>query len=293
MPIINSIITDTTNITENGTYDVTRYTTANVNVEGTQPTYTTIRISPSTNTETFWPSDFGGDAFESVLAEGVTSDIDSNIQAGNIKKDVQILGVTGTYEGGGGGGPQYYQEYSVASGSIIHSTTAPLLDFSNVHYVSEDYMFVRMYCQNTTITGAVDLSGFQQLTGYWCCYYMFAECPFITSVNLSNLQTVEGAACESMFAWCENLASIDLSSLSYISPWAMQYFIAGTAITSLSLPALDSNNDPDALGGILEYTDGVTLHLPSNLQSWAAQSQDYPNYGGTNVTLLFDLPATE
>ena len=33
----------------------------------------------------------------------VTSSIDSNIQAGNIKKDVTILGVTGTYEGSGGG----------------------------------------------------------------------------------------------------------------------------------------------------------------------------------------------
>ena len=32
----------------------------------------------------------------------VTSAIDSNIQPGNIKKDVTILGVTGTYEGSGG-----------------------------------------------------------------------------------------------------------------------------------------------------------------------------------------------
>ena len=40
----------------------------------------------------------GGNALE------VTSAIDSNIQAGNIKKDVTILGVTGTYEGSGGGG---------------------------------------------------------------------------------------------------------------------------------------------------------------------------------------------
>ena len=34
----------------------------------------------------------------------VTSAIDSNIVPGNIKKDVSILGVTGTYEGSGGGG---------------------------------------------------------------------------------------------------------------------------------------------------------------------------------------------
>lgn len=34
----------------------------------------------------------------------VTAAIDSNIVAENIKKDVSILGVTGTYEGSGGGG---------------------------------------------------------------------------------------------------------------------------------------------------------------------------------------------
>lgn len=35
----------------------------------------------------------------------VTAAIDSNIVAGNIKKDVEILGVTGTYEGSGGESP--------------------------------------------------------------------------------------------------------------------------------------------------------------------------------------------
>ena len=34
----------------------------------------------------------------------ITAAVDSNIVAGNIKKDVTILGVTGTYEGSGGGG---------------------------------------------------------------------------------------------------------------------------------------------------------------------------------------------
>ena len=33
----------------------------------------------------------------------ITAAVDSNIVAGNIKKDVEILGVTGTYEGSGGG----------------------------------------------------------------------------------------------------------------------------------------------------------------------------------------------
>ena len=40
----------------------------------------------------------------------IAPSIDSNIVPGNIKKDVTILGVTGTYEGEGGGGstPIFY-----------------------------------------------------------------------------------------------------------------------------------------------------------------------------------------
>lgn len=45
-----------------------------------------------------------GKALSSVVVNPVTSSIDSNIVAGNIKKDVVILGVTGDYEGSGGGG---------------------------------------------------------------------------------------------------------------------------------------------------------------------------------------------
>ena len=55
-------------------------------------------VDPSTNNITVTSSK---DGLSSVTVNHVTSSIDSNIQAGNIKKDITILGVTGTYEGGG------------------------------------------------------------------------------------------------------------------------------------------------------------------------------------------------
>ena len=55
-------------------------------------------VDPSTNDITVTSS---ADGLSSVTVNPVTSSIDSNIKAGNIKKDVTILGVTGTYEGGG------------------------------------------------------------------------------------------------------------------------------------------------------------------------------------------------
>ena len=55
-------------------------------------------VDPSTNSITVTSSK---DGLSKVTVTPVTSSIDSNIKAGNIRKDVTILGVTGTYEGGG------------------------------------------------------------------------------------------------------------------------------------------------------------------------------------------------
>ena len=56
-------------------------------------------ITPTTSQQIITPSS-GKNAITQATVEAVTSSIDNNIVAGNIKKDVQILGVTGTLEGG-------------------------------------------------------------------------------------------------------------------------------------------------------------------------------------------------
>lgn len=57
----------------------------------------TVNSSTSSQTVTY---DSGYTGLNQVTVNAVTSSIDANITAGNIKKDVVILGVTGTYEGG-------------------------------------------------------------------------------------------------------------------------------------------------------------------------------------------------
>lgn len=61
----------------------------------------TKSATPSTSAQNITPS--SGKFLTQVSVGAVTHDIDANITAGNIKKDVTILGVTGTYEGSGGG----------------------------------------------------------------------------------------------------------------------------------------------------------------------------------------------
>lgn len=78
-----------------------------VNILGVQGTYTgqapslqTKSVNPTTSQQVVEP-DNGYDGLSAVTVGAVTSSIDSNIQAGNIKSGVQILGVNGTYSGGG------------------------------------------------------------------------------------------------------------------------------------------------------------------------------------------------
>ena len=60
----------------------------------------TKTVTPTTSQQTITPTGTGKNALTQVTVNGVTSAIDNNITAGNIKKDVNILGVTGTFEGG-------------------------------------------------------------------------------------------------------------------------------------------------------------------------------------------------
>ena len=69
---------------------------------GKQPSISSLSVTPTTSQQTInAPS--GTDGYSPITVSPVTSSIDSNITAGNIKSGVSILGVTGTYEGGSSG----------------------------------------------------------------------------------------------------------------------------------------------------------------------------------------------
>ena len=68
-------------------------------VQGTlAPSLQTKSVNASTSAQQITP-DNGYDGLAEVDIAAVTAAIDANIVAGNIKKDIQILGVTGTLEG--------------------------------------------------------------------------------------------------------------------------------------------------------------------------------------------------
>lgn len=111
------------NITDTQSTDVTNYATAQVvdanltagnikngvtilGVSGSYepvcptPSLDTLNVTPTTSAQTITPTS-PVDGFNEVVVSAVTSSIDANIAAGNIKDGVTILGVTGSYTGGG------------------------------------------------------------------------------------------------------------------------------------------------------------------------------------------------
>ena len=60
--------------------------------------YQSKRATLTTEKDTTYVADAGYSALSSVIVPKVTSDIDSDIQPTNIRKGIEILGVTGTYE---------------------------------------------------------------------------------------------------------------------------------------------------------------------------------------------------
>lgn len=110
----------------------------------------TFSVSPSTIAQTVTPQE--GYVFSSGTVAAVTSAIDSNIQAGNIKSGVSILGVNGTYSG-------------IEPSGTIHIAVNGIYDVST--YASADVSVGKDYRDfDGTIIGLDDLGWDNDSIGY-------------------------------------------------------------------------------------------------------------------------------
>ena len=139
-------------------------------------TLTTKTVNPSTSTQNVVP-ETGYNGLSKVTVNAVTSSIDTNIAAGNIKKDVTILGVTGTYEGSGTaatpGIPYIELTNSAANGMIYlglgtwpgeYSDVCIICDFSSVG--SASFSAFNASTPNNTTKCIVGLAGYDNDSGY-------------------------------------------------------------------------------------------------------------------------------
>lgn len=112
--------------------------------------------------------------------------------------------------------PAYYIEKTKDANGVAQQGSY-LMDFSTFTDVG-DYVFAYAYYGITGITGTIDLSSLETISGQYAFDWAFVKCSGITGVDLSSLTTVSGNyACQNMFQYCTGLTSISLPSLKAIS----------------------------------------------------------------------------
>lgn len=243
---------------------------------GTTPVINALNITPTISQQTYTASG-GVDGYSPVTVGAVTASIDNNITAGNIKKDVTILGVTGTYEGSTGW--QCIPMYQIVNGTAYKTSTTNttltgneftgLVTIGNNTFSSafEDYPLYGTvdlssiqtvgngglnYCfRGTKISGAIDLSSLTSVgqTGLGSTFY---NCPNITSADISGLtSTIYNNAFNSTFRSCTSLTTVNFSGLVSISgdQAFMETFRGCTSLVSTNFNSLTT-----IIGGTVNNT---------------------------------------
>ena len=177
------------------------------------------------------------------------------------------------------------------------------VDLSNLTTIAGREICYEMF-YNCTSLSTIDLSSLTEISGGQyngeeACSWMFYGCTSLASANLSSLESIFTLGCYHMFDKCSSLTTVDLSSLATIYAQGCEsMFEDCTSLKTLYFPALNSHSfDHDvtetAFSNMLNGCTGVTVHFPSNLQSIIGDWYDVTHgFGGTNTTVLFDLPAT-
>lgn len=233
---------------------------------GTTPVINSLSVTPTTSAQTITASG-GVDGYSPVNVSAVTSSIDANITAGNIKNGVTILGVTGNYSGitpsgtlsitqngtydvtnyasasvsvSGGGGYSEFPPYQVSNG-VVNRRSGALTgnEFSGITSIGDYGLYAAFYyCRG--LTGTLDLSSLTSV-GNWGLYSAFTYCNGLKNVDLSSLTTVGNNGLYDAFQSCTGLTSVDLSSLTSVGNNGLDSAFYGcTKLTSIDLPSLTS-----------------------------------------------------
>lgn len=179
--------------TENGTYDVKEYAEVVVNVP--------IGITPTGKKEITNTSEVD------VTNYATAQVVDSNLVASNIKKDINILGVTGTLESGGGNTLKNVLDTTKSAKYLFNgcreTSVDSLIQSSDTENVKNmnnmfSYSLIDHVPQISTIT-VEDMS------------YMFNNCSNLITIPQLNTSSVTNMY--NMFGYCSKLKSILMTNI--------------------------------------------------------------------------------
>ena len=235
----------------------------------------TVSITPSTSAQTITPSS-GHNGITEVNVAAVTSSIDSNIQVGNIKKDVSILGVTGTL-------PEKQLGTKTITENGIYKASHDNLDGYSEVEVATSGVDINEYLSDTITKGDSEAGGWiktikrlrSPLTiegtnaRYMFYKYLLNELPQMDTSNVTNMN--------SMFRGCTSLTTIPQLDTSKVIDMGYM-FSACTNLTTI--PQLNGEELASVVGTFgncksLENFNGIINLGQAYLTT---QSANYNNY---------------
>lgn len=174
-----------------------------IHTQTIQPSLQSKTVNPSINEQNITP-DANYNGLSNVVVNGVNSSIDSNIQSGNIKDGVSILGVTGNYKLDVyqyfyETAPDNYSRWSDLIKSIprFEMTTNSLS--GTLSYGTYEYIDV----------SGVDTSNVTDFR------YCFTDCKQLKEIDVSMWTISNFSRINSMFYGCTSLQKCDVRNIQF------------------------------------------------------------------------------
>lgn len=191
-------------------------------------------------------------------------------------------------KGSGGSAPAHYIDFPTGTnGELLQPTTVSTL--GNIKIVG-DYALQGVFGYNKNIT-SIDLSSVEIIKTNGCSAMFGTTVAVLVSANFESVVYCGDNGFNDFARSSSHFTTFIISSLKTVGTNGFNNAFRATGVTSLSFPALKNVNS-SGFNLMLQLVSNCTIHFPANMQTTVEALTGYPNFGGTNTTVLFDLPAT-